>query len=187
MAAAARAAAQWEAWVENSAKAASTAAAGKVVGAGAVVVRVEVSSAELEGRPAEAAVKAAISVPYLARTVAGMAWAGTVAAVGARTPRFALPAPTTHALGTNGPPTRRFQVLQMGRSTVRVPLTGSLVAIASRATNNNDNNTSSEYFACRPRLAPHARSRADDVRKRVRSYGLLDEPRKTARRAAAWR
>ena len=84
MAAAARAAAQWEAWVENSAKAASTAAAGKVVGAGAVVVRVEVSSAELEGRPAEAAVKAAISVPYLARTVAGMAWAGTVAAVGAR-------------------------------------------------------------------------------------------------------
>lgn len=93
MAAVARAAAQWEAWVENSAKAASTAAAGKVVGAGAVVVRVEVSSAELEGRPAEAAVKAAISVPYLARTVAGMAWAGTVAAVGARRTPSAMPAP----------------------------------------------------------------------------------------------
>ena len=98
MAAAARAAAQWEAWVENSAKAASTAAAGKVVGAGAVVVRVEVSSAELEGRPAEAAVKAAILVPYLARTVAGMAWAGTVAAVGARR----TPSPL---LGPNGRPT----------------------------------------------------------------------------------
>lgn len=92
MAAAARAAAQWEAWVENSAKAAPKAAAGKVVGARAVVVRVEVSSAELEGRPAEAAVKAAISVPHLARTVAGTAWAGTVAAVGARMQSSALPA-----------------------------------------------------------------------------------------------
>lgn len=92
MAAAARAAAQWEAWVENSAKAVPKAAAGKVVGARAVVVRVEVSSAELEGRPAEAAVKAAISVPYLARTVAGTAWAGTVAAVGARMQSSALPA-----------------------------------------------------------------------------------------------
>ena len=101
MAAAARAAAQWEAWVENSAKAVPKAAAGKVVGARAVVVRVEVSSAELEGRPAEAAVKAAISVPYLARTVAGTAWAGTVAAVGARMQSSALPA-------TIGRPTARF-------------------------------------------------------------------------------
>ena len=100
MAAAARAAAQWEAWVENSAKAAPKAAAGKVVGARAVVVRVEVSSAELEGRPAEAAVKAAISVPYLARTVAGTAWAGTVAAVGARIGRrSALPTTIGRANG----------------------------------------------------------------------------------------
>ena len=98
MAAAARAAAQWEAWVENSAKAVPKAAAGKVVGARAVVVRVEVSSAELEGRPAEAAVKAAISVPHLARTVAGTAWAGTVAAVGARMQSSALPA----TIGANG-------------------------------------------------------------------------------------
>ena len=42
MAAAVRAAAQWEALVENSAKAAPTVAAGKVVGARAVVVTVEV-------------------------------------------------------------------------------------------------------------------------------------------------
>jgi len=78
--------------VENSAKAAPMAAAGKVAGARVVVVTVEVLSAELEARPAEAAVKAAISVPYLARTVAGTAWAGTVAAVEARrAPRFALP------------------------------------------------------------------------------------------------
>ena len=92
MAAAARAAAQWEAWVENSVKVAPTAAAGKVVGARAVVLRVEASSAELEGWPAEAAAKEAISVPYLARTVAGTAWVGTVAVVGARrAPRSALP------------------------------------------------------------------------------------------------
>ena len=78
--------------MENSAKAAPMAAAGKVAGARAVVVTVEVLSAELEARPAEAAVKAAISVPYLARTVAGTAWAGTVAAVEARrAPRSALP------------------------------------------------------------------------------------------------
>ena len=68
------------------------AAAGKVAGARAVVVTVEVLSAELEARPAEAAVKAAISVPYLARMVAGTAWADTVAAVEARrAPRSALP------------------------------------------------------------------------------------------------
>ena len=78
--------------MENSAKAAPMAAAGKVAGARVVVVTVEVLSAELEARPAEVAVKAAISVPYLARTVAGTAWAGTVAAVEARrAPRFALP------------------------------------------------------------------------------------------------
>ena len=72
--------------MENLAKAAPRAAAGQVVGARAVVVTVEASSAELEGGPAEVAVKAAISAPYLARTVAGTAWEGTEAAVEARNP-----------------------------------------------------------------------------------------------------
>ena len=66
------------------AKAAPRAAAGQVVGARAVVVTVEASSAELEGGSAEVAVKAAISAPYLARMVAGTAWEGTEAAVEAR-------------------------------------------------------------------------------------------------------
>lgn len=76
--------------MENLAKAAPRAAAGKVVGARAVVVMVEASSAELEGEPAEVAVKAAISAPHLARTVAGTAWEGTEAAVEARTELSAL-------------------------------------------------------------------------------------------------
>jgi hypothetical protein len=76
--------------VENMAKVAPRAAAGKVVGARAVVVMVEASSAELEGEPAEVAVKAAISAPHLARTVAGTAWEGTEAAVEARTELSAL-------------------------------------------------------------------------------------------------
>ena len=66
------------------AKAAPRAAAGQVVGARAVVVTVEASSAELEGGSAEVAVKAAISAPYLARMVAGTAWEGKEAAVEAR-------------------------------------------------------------------------------------------------------
>ena len=66
------------------AKAAPRAAAGQVVGARAVVVTVEASSAELEGGPAVVAVKAAISAPLLARMVAGTAWEGTEAAVEAR-------------------------------------------------------------------------------------------------------
>ena len=49
--------------MENLAKAGLRAAAGQVVGARAVVVTVEASSAELEGGPAEVAVKAAISAP----------------------------------------------------------------------------------------------------------------------------
>ena len=70
--------------MENLAKAGLRAAAGQVVGARAVVVTVEASSAELEGGPAVVAVKAAISAPLLARMVAGTAWEGTEAAVEAR-------------------------------------------------------------------------------------------------------
>lgn len=67
--------------MEHLAKAAPRAAAGKVVGARVVVVTVEASSAELEGGPAEVAVKAAISALHLVRTVAGTAWEGMEAMV----------------------------------------------------------------------------------------------------------
>ena len=140
--------------------------------------------------------KAAISVPYLARTVAGTAWAGTVAAVGARrAPRSALPAPTTHALGTNGPPTRRFQVRPMARQRNErlLRLTGSLATQPRGATNNNA--TKGFVHALHPTRARErttvggavlpAHAVAPAVRKRVRSYGLLNE--QTVRRAAARR
>ena len=84
MVAAARAAARWEAWAENSAKAAPMAAAGQAVAARAVGAMAEVSSAELEGRPAGGAEKAATSAPHLVRMVASTALVDTVAVAEAR-------------------------------------------------------------------------------------------------------
>ena len=140
--------------------------------------------------------KAAISVPYLARTVAGTAWAGTVAAVGARrAPRSALPAPTPAARHER-PANTAFSSSPNGKATERTFVTHDRVVgdATSRGANYNINNLLFVH-ALHPTRARErttvggavlpAHAVAPAVRKRVRSYGLLNE--QTVRRAAARR
>ena len=140
--------------------------------------------------------KAAISVPYLARTVAGTAWAGTVAAVGARrAPRSALPAQTTHALGTNARQHGVFKFAQWaGQRNERFATPDRAVGDDSLEVRPTTTSTGFVH-ALHPTRARErttvggavlpAHAVAPAVRKRVRSYGLLNE--QTVRRAAAWR